>query len=585
MLLLDAVQQEVSEEDEENEVQIKALVVDDSNIDRLILQKMLLKNGYDVYVASDGHMAIDMFKQCQPDIVFMDLYLPETSGYEITRNLKRLSEGKYVPIIFVTGATDDKSLEDCLDSGGDDFIVKPVKESLLKAKVGSLLRIKQMHDQVLLEKEVITNYSKAQTKDMHDANEIIENIRKPHFNDTGNIKYSLQPQYIISGDLLCSVVGPSGNHVILVGDNTGHGLPAAIGSMIIYDVFYSMVRKGYGIEDIIEEINFKLYRLLPSDRFFAATFIEIHPEYEIASIWNAGMPDVIVTNGNGTVKQSIASMHMPLGIINLKKDDVEPVNICITSVNRIYAYSDGVTELFDKYGEQYGEKRLLESLRLSNPDERFDHALNSLTDFMAGFPQTDDILFVEINCDIDKVSINREKESSVDESAPMNWSLNLNLQADAIKYMNPVPVILQSMIDLQGLQAEREKLFMILSEMYSNALEHGVLGLCSSIKEQEDGFVKYYEQRQSGLEGLDEASLSININNHVENKKGIVSITVEDSGQGFDYSELMGQLQENEKKSGRGIGLIADLSRNFEYSNDGKTLKVEYEWDSPVNDH
>ena len=127
---------------DENAV-VKALIVDDSNLDRLIMQKMLMKQGYDVYVAYDGHMAIDLFKEVRPDIIFMDLYLPEASGYEITQKIKELCGEAYIPIIFVTGATDDAALEKCLNSGGDDFIVKPVKETLLKAKIGSLLRIKK----------------------------------------------------------------------------------------------------------------------------------------------------------------------------------------------------------------------------------------------------------------------------------------------------------------------------------------------------------------------------------------------------------------------------------------------------------
>ena len=114
--------------------------------------------------------------------------------------------------------------------------------------------------------------------------------------------------------------------------------------------------------------------------------------------------------------------------------------------------------------------------------------------------------------------------------------------------------------------------------MYSNSVEHGLLGLSSAIKEEKDGFLKYYELRQVGLESIENETLSIEINNRIENEKGVLSILMEDSGCGFDYSQIEEGLLENNKKSGRGIGLIADLCNKYEYSNGGRTLKVEYEW-------
>jgi two-component system, HptB-dependent secretion and biofilm response regulator len=560
---------------------IKALIVDDSNIDRLILQKLLQNNGYDVCAVSSGHKAQEIFDKYHPDIVFMDLNLPGTNGYEVTKELKHLSKGKYVPVIFVTAETDDKALEQCLESGGDDFIVKPIKESLLKAKIGSFLRIKKMHDDTLLEKEAILKYSNSQAKDMHDANKIIHNIREPLFYNPGNIKYSLEAQYIISGDMLCSAVSPSGKHIVMVGDNTGHGLPAAIGSLIIYEVFYTMVRKGFEIEIIIEEINQKLFRLLPSDRFFAATLIEFGREYEMIRVWNAGMPEVIVTHPNGSIMEKVSSLHMPLGIKTLHKDDIEPVKIIINNSNRIYAYSDGITEMFNDQGKQFGEERVARALRIKNADERFDHVMDKAGKFRNGFAKMDDVLFVEINCDKSAVNIDEKIEVKQDELSPMNWSLNLDLQADTLRHTNPVPVILQSISGLQGLQNHREKLFLILSEMYSNSVEHGILGLESSIKEEENGFIKYYELRQSGLEKINDASLSISIDHHVENDNGVVSIVMENSGKGFDYSNIESGLMSDDKKSGRGIALLIDLCRKYEYSNGGRSLKIEYEWECP----
>ena len=79
MVLHSVFKNEVEDEEDILEVPVKALVVDDSNLDRLILQKLLMKQGYDVYYAHDGHSAIEKFHECEPDIVFMDLYLLDST--------------------------------------------------------------------------------------------------------------------------------------------------------------------------------------------------------------------------------------------------------------------------------------------------------------------------------------------------------------------------------------------------------------------------------------------------------------------------------------------------------------------------
>lgn len=568
----------VRKPDEEDEGMLKALVVEDSKLDQLILKKILVGNGYDVCTVGDGHAAIEMFRKYDPDIIFMDLYLPDVTGYVITKSLKVMSEDKYVPIIFVTGETNDDALEQCLSSGGDDFIIKPIKESLLTAKADSLLRIKKMHDNLRREKEMISEYSASQEKDMHDANKIIDNIRGPLFYNPGNIKYTLEPQFIISGDMFCSSAGPSGNHVMLVGDNTGHGLPAAIGSLIIYDVFYTMVEKGFEIEAIAEEINYKLFRLLPSDRFFAATLVEIDSEYEIAKVWNAGMPAAFIVDSGGAVKKKIVSVNMPLGIKGLSRDEVKPEIIDINNDDRIYLYSDGLLEVFNTKGEQFSEDSMLDAFQTSNVEDWYDKILENSNKFRGDAEKTDDVLFVEVNCNKALVNMDDKVEMKHEEIEPMEWSFKLDLKGDAICQGNPITVSLESISVLQGLKNHHEKLFLILSEMYSNSVEHGLLGLSSAIKEEKDGFLKYYELRQAGLESIENETLSIEINNRIENEKGVLSILMEDSGCGFDYSQIEGGLLENNKKSGRGIGLIADLCNKYEYSNGGRTLKVEYEW-------
>jgi two-component system, HptB-dependent secretion and biofilm response regulator len=559
----------------------RALIIDDSKLDQMILKRMLLNNDYDICLASDGGMAIDMYEQYQPDIVLMDLHLPDISGYDLTKILKRLSQDKYVPVIFVTGTTEDEALGKCLESGGDDFIVKPIKEKLLKAKTNSLLRIKKMHDELLSEKEAISIYSDEQLKDLHDADEVIYNIHKPRFYNPGNLDWSYVAQNVLSGDIVCSAIDPSGNHIMLVGDNTGHGLPAAIGSMITCETFYSMVDKGFDIQLIIESINKKLYYLLPTDRFLSACILEIENEHRVMKVWNAGLPAVIACDCNGNVKDILPSMHMPLGIVLVNESDIAPVRINIEQDDRIYSYTDGLTEKFNQSGEMFGEQRLIECIKNNSTQEnRVDAIINDTKLYSGNSPLTDDVLLLEVQCDRTLFNENKIHKISSTEIVPMNWHINFDLHNDVICKSNPIPVVIQTMVDIQGFGGHREKIFLILTEMYSNAVEHGLLDLDSIIKEENNGFLKYYELRQSRLDEMTSGNIKIDVEHYVdEEKKGVISLTMENNGTGFDYKRVISELGEHAGRSGRGIALISDLCRKYEYSNGGCKLNIEYEWD------
>ncbi len=271
-------------------------------------------------------------------------------------------------------------------------------------------------------------------------------------------------------------------------------------------------------------------------------------------------------------------MFYPLGVKLFKNSDVIPVRVNLNQ--GVYVYTDGLIEDFNEAGEMYGEQRLLGTIQSNFESEnRVETIIDNAISFRGSVDQNDDILLLEIICDKSLIKKNEKQNISYNEIVPEDWHIRLELQFDIIRNINPVPVIIQSIADLQGLGNHREKIFLILTEMYSNALEHGVLNLESSIKEEENGFIKYYEMRRSRLNELTDGFISIDIEHYVEGPKGIVSITMENNGDGFDYKNVHSKLDEYNKISGRGIGLINILCRKFEFSDSGRKLNIEYEWE------
>ena len=116
---------------------MKILVIDDSKTERLFLRSVLVRLQHDVEVAAGGTEGIQLCESFDPDLILLDVVMPEISGYETARIL-RASRDEWMPIIFLSGCGDAGSVEQGIDAGGDDYLVKPVDARELLAKIGAL---------------------------------------------------------------------------------------------------------------------------------------------------------------------------------------------------------------------------------------------------------------------------------------------------------------------------------------------------------------------------------------------------------------------------------------------------------------
>ena len=116
------------------------LVVEDEDALATLLKYNLDKEGHKVEVASDGEIALIMIDERQPDLVVLDWMLPKVSGIEVCRRLRSRSETKNLPIIMLTARGEETDRIRGLDSGADDYIVKPFSMTELAARVRAVLR-------------------------------------------------------------------------------------------------------------------------------------------------------------------------------------------------------------------------------------------------------------------------------------------------------------------------------------------------------------------------------------------------------------------------------------------------------------
>ncbi|QIR35523.1 response regulator [Tolypothrix sp. PCC 7910] len=124
----------------------KILVVDDVYDNLVLLETVLQEDSYEVILAQDSKYALSLVEQSPPDLILLDIMMPELDGYEFTRRIRNNQNLPYIPILLIT-AHIYSSVVDGLDAGADDFIRKPFDPDELNARVRSLLRLKHSIDE------------------------------------------------------------------------------------------------------------------------------------------------------------------------------------------------------------------------------------------------------------------------------------------------------------------------------------------------------------------------------------------------------------------------------------------------------
>jgi len=128
---------------------MKILIVDDSPTSRAALRSLLERMKHSVVEADDGKKGLEMYQRDRPDLVLIDVVMPVMDGYEAARRMRATSTDEWVPIIFLSSKEDDQDLERAIESGGDDYLVKPVSFVVLNAKIRALQRLDAMHGKQL----------------------------------------------------------------------------------------------------------------------------------------------------------------------------------------------------------------------------------------------------------------------------------------------------------------------------------------------------------------------------------------------------------------------------------------------------
>ncbi len=370
----------------------RVLVIDDSRLNRAIVKKTLLTMKVDISEAADGREGLAILRTELFDLVLVDIIMPHLDGFEFIEKFKELMKDKFVPVILMTGTEDLNSKIRGLTIGADDFLLKPLNERELIARVNSLLRLKQTHDELYEKNRIIQ-------RELAIAKRVQQFIIPSDFSHIASprIHGRYLPIEDIGGDYFDCYRLENGNVGMLIADVTGHGIPAAM-VMTMSKMIFSVYSEEYASPSmLLAKVNKDMRGLLLDYQYITAFYVIYNADRQELYFTNAGHTRPLYYRRRTDKVMALDTDGFFIGIMD--ETVYEERKLRVEPGDTLFLYTDGISEIKNADYEDYGENRLARFLRRNNgmPGKEFcDALLRDVGAFASLDERLDDIAFLYV---------------------------------------------------------------------------------------------------------------------------------------------------------------------------------------------
>jgi len=369
----------------------RVLIVDDvkANVDILV---QALSGDYKLSVALGGQQALDAVERSAPDLVLLDIVMPDIDGYEICRRLRAAEATRELPIMFLSSLEEATDKARGFEVGGNDYLTKPFETLEVKARVRSLLKAKAYADAI----------KAAAERDLRIAREIQMGLLPTDIDGrvagTGlDVHAVLEPAQQVGGDLFEVLRLGAGRVLVAVGDVSGKGIPAALFMAVAMTLLRSMARQGIEAGAILRQVNDDLLTQNPRGMFVTLQCLIFDLAQRRVTCASAGHHAAILIAPGQPPRPVFTSSARVLGLMPI--GEIETETIDLRDGETLVLFTDGVSEAFDVNQELFGEDRLIAELSASpapSARETTLQVLRAVRQHAAGAKQSDDITIVSV---------------------------------------------------------------------------------------------------------------------------------------------------------------------------------------------
>lgn len=380
----------------------KILVVDDQP-ENLAVLTGLLKGEYRVMAATNGATALEIASSDnRPDLILLDVMMPEMDGHEVCRRLKEKQETSEIPVIFTTAMSEVDDEAKGLEIGAVDYIIKPLNPTIVEARVRTHLALKEKNEIIKKERGELAAAMNKLQHDIDRAREIQSTLLPDSdvqpFPDALTIVSRYVPEMAVGGDFFDIKALDAKHLAIVLADVCGHGMQAAFITGLIKTACELAGDSRRWPEQFVDWLNKMLCKLTPVGSYATMIYCTYNIENRKLRFLNSGhQPLPILITPDGKAAPLSEASIMPLGLFEY--DDIDAESFTMEPGTKLLLATDGLTDAVNKEGEIFELDRLMAVVEenASAPAREFEAAVfKAVNSFVNGAEPADDIAVLAI---------------------------------------------------------------------------------------------------------------------------------------------------------------------------------------------
>jgi phosphoserine phosphatase RsbU/P len=388
------------------------LVVDDTAANLQVLTGMLKDRGYKVRPVPSGKLALLAARRDPPDLILLDINMPEMNGFEVCGHLKADDQLKGIPVIFISALTEQLDKVKAFAQGGVDYITKPFQMEELHARVATHLKLRRLQVELEESNSRLERVNARMRRGLEAAAKIQRSFlpsAAPLIPGAG-FAWCYQPCDELAGDGLNIIPLGDGRVGLYILDVSGHGVSSALlsvtlsrllsppsdpSSILIRDQSDRCPRDFTPPSEVADRLN----RLFPFDTATEQFATLLYGILDVSTgnfrHVSTGHPGPLHLPANGT-PLILESPGSPIGLADEAYDERA---LHLAEGDRLYLYSDGLPETMNVRGEQFGNARLLEAINRGRTEplrEGIAMLLDEIARWQGGERPQDDISILAV---------------------------------------------------------------------------------------------------------------------------------------------------------------------------------------------
>jgi sigma-B regulation protein RsbU (phosphoserine phosphatase) len=334
------------------------LIVDDTPINIGVISGAL-KDTYATKVATRGEKALAIASAAEkPDLILLDVMMPEMDGYEVCRRLKANPDTRDIPVIFLTGQTQAEDETKGFEVGAVDYIHKPFSAAVVKARVRTHLMLREAHAQIAKQLVEINT-------ELEMARQIQLSILPSSTPKIGGMEIVARyiPMTSVAGDFYDFIVVDATHIGILMADVSGHGLPAALIASMLQVALTAQVSHAAEPGKVLSGLNHALCGKFQHN-FVTAAYVYVDLEKNTMTYGGAGHPPLLLWRKSTGSTSQLLENGLVLG--QFEEATYDSLQVPVETGDRFVLYTDGILETSSPSDEEFGTDRFMQFMETNN---------------------------------------------------------------------------------------------------------------------------------------------------------------------------------------------------------------------------